>query len=1054
MNRKLTKINRWLIAPYLCTLLFTGIAVSEVKANAAGLNSWHAKTGLGYSAADIVVLGTVKDKQGPLPGVTVELIGNNKIVTSTDNKGNFSIKVPQNGTLLFRSVGYRSIKIPVNGNRSLEITLEEDNTSLNEVTVVGYGSQKKSDLTGSISSIKSQDIALLPTQRVDQAIQGRAAGVLVLNTDGSPGGNTTIRIRGMNSINGGNNALIVIDGLQGGNLTSLNPNDIESVEILKDASATAIYGSQGANGVVLITTKQGKIGKPIIRYTFDGSFASIAKRPDLLNAADYARETNAVALAKNGSGINPLPIFSDAQIQDFQKNGGTNWLNVIYRTAFTQNHQLSVSGASEKVNYLVSGGYLDQQGILLNSQYKRFSLRTNIKADMTSWAAFGLNWAASKENASSPPFGGSTDWPNNPVGAAARFSPTIPVYDANGNYSKSSLFYGNPTLWNPLASAVEPQIDNGTITNNLSAYLEFKLLTGLTLRISGGARIATQQDLSYLNLNTFTGAQLNGSGAILDNQSEYYQNSNILTYDKTFKKHHLNLTAVAEQKYDKLFSSSINASDFLVQQTAINDLSGAGIKTIGSSFNDRVVNSYLGRINYSYADKYLLTASYRADGSSVFGKNNKWGYFPSASLAWRAVQENFIKDLNIFSDLKIRASWGITGNQGINPYQTLARTSSGVLYPYDGSDAANVGFYLSSAANPNLKWESTAQTDIGLDAGFFNGRLSVTADYYKKTTTNLLMPRQLPTYTGLGSILDNVGSMGNKGIELAIEGTPLVGKFQWNAGFNISANKTTVLDLGGIDKIGYISGGSGSGTNLPFMYLVKGQDFGQMLGWGYQGVWKTSQAAQAARYGQLPGDPHYTDVNNDGKININDMKVIGNSLPKFIFGFNNRLGYKNFEFIFLIQGVQGNNIFNVSRIALESPGGTSAGLLNRWTPQNQNSSIPAIIDQRTREQANLVSTISLPSTGNNRISRWIEDGSYVRLKNVTLAYNFPKILTDKIKLHNLKVYVSATNLLTITKYSGNDPEVSSYTGNDAQLGSDFNNYPQSKIFNIGLNTSF
>jgi TonB-linked SusC/RagA family outer membrane protein len=1054
MNRKLIKIDRGLIKAGTVALLFTCITVSGLKANATGINSRHTDSGLLHEVADIVVKGTVKDKQGPLPGVTVVLVGNNDISTVTDGKGNFSIKVPENGVLLFRSVGYKSIKVPVDGKQSLEIALDEENTSLDEVTVVGYGAQKKSDLTGSISSIKSKDLTLLPTQRVDQAIQGRAAGVLVMNTDGSPGGNTTIRIRGMNSINGGNDALIVIDGLQGGNLTSLNPNDIESIEILKDASATAIYGSQGANGVVLITTKHGKIGKPVISYTYDGGFSSIAKRPDLLNAADYARETNAVALAKNGSGINPLPIFTDAQIQDFQKNGGTDWLDVIYRTAFTQNHQVSVSGASEKVNYLVSGGYLDQQGILLNSQYKRFSLRTNLKADITNWAAFGLNWAASKENTSSAPFGGSTDWPNNPVGAAARFSPTIPVYDANGNYSKSSLFYGNPTLWNPLASAVEPQIDNGIITNNLNAYLEFKLLTGLTLRVSGGARIADRKNLSYLNLKTFSGSLLNGSGAILDGQSQYYQNSNILTYDKVIKKHHLTITAVTEQKNEKLFTSSTNASDFLVQATGINDLSGANIKNIASNNTERVVNSYLGRVNYGYDDKYLLTVSYRADGSSVFGKNNKWGYFPSASLAWRAIQETFVKDLNVFSDLKFRASWGITGNQGISPYQTLARISSGVTYPYDGSDASNVGFYMSSAANPNLKWESTKQTDLGLDVAFFKGRLTVTADYYNKTTTNLLMPRQLPTYTGLGSILDNVGSMGNKGFELAIEGAPLVGEFQWNTGFNISANRTTVLDLGGIDKIGYTSGGSGSGTNLPFMYLVKGQPFGQMLGWGYEGVWKTDQAAQAAVYGQLPGDPHYTDTNNDGKINVKDVKVIGNSMPKFIFGFNNRLGYKNFEFIFQIQGVQGNNIFNVSRIALETPGGTSAGLLKRWTPQNQNSSIPAIIDQRTREQANLVSTVTFPTSDNNRSSRWIENGSYIRLKNVTFAYNLPKSFVNKIHLNNLRVYVSATNLVTITKYSGNDPEVSSFTGNDAQLGSDFNNYPQSKIFNIGLNTSF
>ncbi|MEO9004630.1 MAG: SusC/RagA family TonB-linked outer membrane protein, partial [Ginsengibacter sp.] len=486
---------------------------------------------------------------------------------------------------------------------------------------------------------------------------------------------------------------------------------------------------------------------------------------------------------------------------------------------------------------------------------------------------------------------------------------------------------------------------------------------------------------------------------------------------------------------------------------------GANLITATSSQTKRVINSYLGRVNYIYAGKYLFTASYRADGSSVFGKNNKWGQFPSAALAWRLSEENFVKNLDVFSDLKLRGSWGITGNQAISPYQTLSRISSGSNYPYNGTDATDLGLYISSSANPNLKWESTTQVNVGLDMGLLKGRLMLTADYYEKTTKNLLMPRELPAYSGFTSVIDNVGSMGNKGIEIAISGDPISQKdFRWHSSFNISANKTTVLDLGGFPTktkmISYRSGGSGQGTNKAFMYLTRGQTFGQMIGYGYEGVWKVSEAKEAARYGQLPGDPHYTDKNNDGKINSLDTMIIGHSLPKFIFGWNNQISFKNFDLSFLIQGQQGNDIFNVARIKLDQADGTSTRLLNRWTPQNQNSDIPGIIDDRTREQAGLIGTVSFPTSTGNTLSRYVEDGSYIRLKNVTLNYNFPTSFIHRLKLNNLKVFVGVTNLITLTKYTGFDPEVSSFTGNDAQLGSDYNNYPSSRTYSLGLNVSF
>ncbi len=975
--------------------------------------------------------------------------------TTTNANGEFYLKnVSPSATLVITAANIDPVEVAVNGRSEITVSVKTAVNSLSDIVVVGYGSQKKSDLTGSISRVKGEDLKLLPTQRVDQALQGRAAGVLVLNTDGSPGGNTVIRVRGTNSINGDNSALIVIDGLQGGNLNSLNPNDIASIEVLKDASATAIYGSQGANGVILITTKTGRTGKPVVNYINDFSVSSLNNRPHLLNAADYAREINKVRLAAN-AGSTPEPIFSESQIDSFARVGGTDWIDAVYRKGIIQNNQLSISGGSEKVSYLLSGGYLNQQGILRNSGYKRYTVRANLKGEITSHVNFGVNIAWSKENTNTPLFGGATDYAGNPIAGVIRFSPTIPVYDSAGNYSKAALRYANPTLWNPVASAVEPIIDNATNRINLNAFLDFRILEGLTLRVSGGATIVNINNYNFYNTKTTQGLSKNGSGGVYAETNNYFQNSNILTYDKTINRNHFTITAVAEQKFTKDFSSTINASNFADEATGVYDLGGASVVTSSSAYYERVINSYLGRINYVFDNKYLLTASMRADGSSVFGADNKWGYFPSGSVAWRASEEKFIKDLNIFSDLKIRASYGITGNQAINPYQTLAHISSGYTYPYFGTEATDLGFYISSTSNPHLKWEKTAQADIGVDLALFNGRLTFTADYYNKLTSDLLIARDLPTYSGLSTIIDNVGSIRNKGVEFAIGGDPFSGKFSWNTNLNISANRATVVDLGEVDRIPFTSGGSGGqGVGSAFMFLVKGQPYGEMLGYKYLGVWKTKEASEAAQYGQLPGDPRYFDVNGDDVINAQDETVIGNSQPKFIFGWSNRLSYGNFDLNILIQGSKGNDLFNITRIALESPGGTGAAILNRWSPDNENSSIPAIIDQQTRANSGLSSKVKIPSTSANRTSRWVEDASYARLKNITLGYNLPASAVRNIHLTNLRVYASATNLLTITKYSGSDPEVSSYTGNDAQLGSDFNVYPQSRTFNIGVNISF
>ena len=1008
------------------------------------------------------ISGTVTDESGaPLVGANVTIKGTT-IGTTTNVAGYYELSVPDNATILVVSyIGYLTQEVAIGNSRTVDVVLATDVLSLSELVVVGYGTQKKSDITGAISSVKGDELTQLPMQRVDQALQGRAAGVLVLNTAGAPGALTTIRVRGMNSINGGNNALIVVDGLQGGNLNALNPNDIESIEILKDASATAIYGSMGANGVILITTKSGKTGKPVFDYSFNYGLQTIRHKLDLMSAADYAITRNANEATDNASGT-PDPLFTDTEIQALRISGGTDWQDEIYRTAPIANHQLTISGGTESMKYMVSGGYLDQEGILVNSAYKRFSLRANVSADISKKLSFGLNWAGSKEAGNSPPYGGGTalSFLGQAVNIAPRWDPTTPPYDADGNYNKHPLGYGAYDTWNPLAAAQEPDITNNTNRNNLNTYLEYKIIEGLKLKITGGAIIENGNNKSYYNSKTWEGKPNGGKvgyASIDDALYTHYQNSNILTYDKDLgDKHHITLMAVAEQQYSRSESSGLVASKFTVDQTGANDLGGAEqINSKYSNVNERVLNSYLGRINYAFANKYLVTLSYRADGSSVFGANNKWGFFPSGSVAWKMSEESFIQDLNIFSELKLRGSYGIIGNQAITAYQTMSSIASGYNYPYSGNDGTDLGFVIGNPANPDLRWESTAQTNVGLDVGVFNGRLNATVDVYKKITNDLLLNATLPGYTGFSSILSNVGSIENKGLELAINGNPLTGAVRWNSGFNISWNRNTVLDLGEADRLEYRTTYGGYSLKNGFMQLRVGEPFGQMYGYGYEGTWKTSESAEAAAFGQLPGDPKYTDFNKDGEITSADIMMIGNAIPDFIFGWTNRVSYNNFELTFLIQGSKGNDIFNQARIRLENPfEGTSVRLLDRWTESNQDTDVPAFTDAITRQNAALSSKIKLGSGDSGRLQRYVEDGSYIRLKNITLAYSVPLNVIHKIGASKLRAYVSGTNLITLTKYTGYDPEVSSYNSNDAMIGVDLSNYPTARVITFGIDVTF
>ncbi|WAC13283.1 SusC/RagA family TonB-linked outer membrane protein [Dyadobacter pollutisoli] len=1032
------------------------------------------------SPPDRTVTGAVTDEKGEgLPGVSVVLKGTQR-GTVTGASGAYSISIGSDAdVLVFSFVGYLSKEATIGDRKKIDIALAADTKALDEVMVVGYGTQKKSDLTGSVSSVKGSDLTRLPTQRVDQALQGRAAGVMVQNTDGAPGGNATIRVRGGNSITGGNNALVVVDGIQGVNITTINPNDIESLEVLKDASATAIYGARGANGVILITTKRGASGKAVFNYGFSMGFQRLNHKLDLMNAGYYARKSNDWAATQNGTAsapITPVIPFSTEQIAQLDANGGTDWQNEIYRSGKLQNHQLSVSGGGESARFFVSAGYMNQQGIVVNTKYARYNLRSNLDLKVTSWMNAGINLNVIKDKGNVPPVGEGTrfgDILGQVINTVARFDPVTPVYDANGNYNNKALkggpdgskIYADSDVWNPVATALETKSEKNNITNEISTFLDFKLLKGFSLRVTGAASINSNDEQHYYSTKTQPGRGVSGLGDLTESKYQYYQNSNILTYSNVFnKKHALTFTGVAEQQLIQSKSSFISAQGFFSDDTGINDLGGAS--QINERYNaqaKQVLNSFLGRVNYVFNDKYMITASYRADGSSVFGANNKWGYFPSAAAAWRVSQEAFLENIKAISNLKLRASWGKTGNQAIQPYQTLATVASGFNYPYEGNSAPNVGFALGRAANPNLKWETTQQTNVGMDLGFFAERLVATVDLYKKTTADLLLNKQVEAYTGFTTILSNVGSIQNKGLEISVGGKPLAaGALKWSTSANISFNRSKVLTL--LDNaplaIRTNTGGGyqiyGSGFSLK--YLQVGQPVDQMRGYTNLGTWSEAERAEAKKMGQAPGEPKWKDVNGDGKITraADGLEVIGNASPKFIYGWNNTVSYKDFDLTFLMQGSYGNAIFNAVRIKTENPSnGLSTNLKNRWSAENQNTDVPVFLSSRERNLLELGSNQTSGIGVDQRSSRWIEDGSYLRMKNVTLTYTIPTSIVGRIGISRLSTYVTGINLFTITKYTGYDPEVSSFNaGGAGGLGIDLSNYPTAKSLMFGLNLTF
>ncbi len=977
---------------------------------------------------DIDVTGKVtstEDGEG-LPGVNVIVKGTTQ-GTVTDVNGDYKINVPSTeSVLVFSSVGYITQEVPIGSKTTIDLTLSPDVKSLQEIVVIGYGSVKKGDLTGSVSQVNNEELETVPVYNMEQALKGHAAGVQVTQNSGQPGGRVEVRIRGGNSMIGSNQPLYVVDGFPiTGGIDFLNPEDIESIDILKDASATAIYGARGANGVVIITSKRGKAGqKGTIEVSGLYGVQQASKRYDLLDAKQYAVIAN--EWLKNG-GL--APYFNVDEVQ----NPGTNWQDVVLRTAPIQNYTISFSGSSDKTRYALSGNYFGQDGILINTGVKRGSLRLNLDHELNNWLKMTVNMNLSRSDEKSVPVNNGNRGSGSIWSAAIAAPPTLPIYDENGLPTQIEKFYnfGSADMRNPLIFA---QQQTTSLSNNVlgNTTFEIKLTKDLSFKTLLGLEYANTLN-DYFSPIIFENDR--GSGS----QTSYYRssflNENTLRYSKTFNDiHTINVVAGYTYQTDLNRNFGVSESGYSNNTTKNYDLSAAEtINPPSSGYSQWTLASWLGRVNYSLNSKYLFTASIRADGSSRFGADHKWGFFPSGAFAWRASDEAFMQNVGFISDLKFRVSYGLTGNTALSPYQSLNRLSS-VTYIY-ANQADVIGYVPSGISNTDLRWETTAQFDIGFDFGILENRLRFTADYYNKKTSDLLASVPLPPSVGFGSILQNVGEIQNQGIEFSAQADILTHEVKWNVSAQISANKNKVLRLaGGSDILSAGQFALWSSTNIA----REGEPLGSFYGLLEDGLDEN-------------GFIKYKDINDDGVINTLDKVILGKPYPDFIYGLNSNLSYKNFELNIFLEGVQGNQIFNSTggSVANSFQRGTNqiADLVgNYWTTENPdpNAKYPKI---------SAITAVDISD-------RFIENGSYLRIRSIRLAYNLPVGKLGIQWFNRVQLYLSGTNLFTFTKYTGLDPEVNS-KGVDSQdvssrllMGYDQSSYPNAKSYTAGLKLNF
>lgn len=1035
------------------------------------------------------VTGVVTDTGSaqPLPNVTVMIVGT-QLGAQTGTDGRYTISGVPAGTHQVRAqrIGFAPKTAPVTvaaGQASaVNFEMRAQAAVLEAVVAVGYGSQALRDVTGSVSAVSTEALERAPIASVDQVLQGTSPGVQVTTASSEPGGALSVRIRGTSSLTGNSEPLYVIDGFpiendiegssvgNGGRtrttppnpLVTLNPSDIESISILKDASATAIYGARGANGVVIITTKQGRGTKPQFSVDYYTGWSEVAKTYDMLNAREYMEFAN--TYAQNSS--QPYTPFPQAVMDSILTAGtNTNWQDEIFRTAGVRNLQLSVRGATTAASptrYSISGGYFNQDGIVVGSGLRRLSGRVNLNQAIGSRVEFGGSLSASQARSKSVPTGGQQNANAGTVSAAIQYVPILPVLREDGTYSYINTDLNRfasqldaPTTPNPvsLAREVRDSLSDTRFLGNVFAQAE--ILPGLDARVSFGGDYADRWRYTYYPRTTLRGQQANGEAIRASSATMSWLNENTLTWERQFgSAHDLTVLGGYTRQRTDLEGENMSNSNFVNDITGYYDI-GAGTQEGGPSISSRhttqTLESWLGRINYSLLDRYLFTVSYRADGSSRFSAANKWGSFPSAAFAWRASSEPWF-NLEAVDELKIRASWGVVGNPSIRPYQSLSRLGD-IGYSFGGTPYS--GYFPAAVGNPNLTWESTAQTDIGLDVGFLE-RFTLVADWYRKKTTDLLLLIRLPVETGFENALANRGSVENTGFELGLD-TRIIepadrSGFGWRANVNFATNRNKILDLGGPDRIqaDFIT----TDYNLPGTLWQVGKPLGVFYGFKSLGVVRDSAMAQMIADRGLkpftgnrfePGDMWVEDIDGDSVITLNDRTDIGSPFPDFTFGITNTLSWRGIELTGLLQGQKGGKVLNVNRIRTESSPRVNVSrerVRDAWSPSNPDAKYPAI-----GENPNQVGT-------NNFTSNLLEDASYVRLRTLTLSFGVPERLVARSGITGARLYVTGTNLFTISDYSGFDPDVSSQSVGAQNRGIDIGAYPLARGVTVGLNFTY
>ncbi len=985
------------------------------------------------------ITGTVTDQAGSaLPGVNI-LIKGTSSGTQTGPDGKYGITASPSDVLVFSYLGQKTLEQTVGTRTTLDVEMAEDAAQLQEIVVVGYGSQKKSDLTGSVSSIDGDEVARQPVASLDNALQGRAAGALISSPSGTPGAGISVQIRGSTSLTASSEPLYVIDGIPmisedlsdlftGGQRTNsiadINPTDIESIEILKDASATAIYGSRGANGVVIITTKRGKVGAPKIDINSYYGLQTVTNTVDMLSSREYlllmddaARQDNralgtdyAENYVSDTWGYDP----DDPELRN------TDWYDAIFRTAPIQSHDISVSGGNERTQYFTSLSYFDQEGTQVGTGFERLSARVNLDSKINDWLDVGTTISVNRTNQD------RTVNDNSLYGVVINTlagDPLMPVREEDGSYADPFSYFGWWMLDNPVLVANEYERSTKTTRGLGSIFAEVAIMEGLTFRHSTSIDYTSLTDEAYTPIisRESSNASANGLGVYGATEDFTWITENYFSYTRILGEvHSINAVLGASYQASNRNFVSINGQQFPSDQFTKLD-AAAEITDASTEGTQWGLSSYYFRANYGYDDRYLVTLTGRADGSSRFGDNNRFGFFPSGSVAWRLSEEEFLEGLSAVSDLKLRASYGITGNQdGIDNF--ASRGLFGV-----GNYRAAATLIPSQLSNTNLSWETTSQFNIGMDLGLFDNRLTLTTDYFIKNTDDLLLNRIIPGISGFSDVIDNIGEIQNRGLELSVGGVILTGALNWRSSFNISFIENEIKTLAVNDQVISDSHILSEGQPIGTFYLID-QD----------GV------------DPLTGDIIWDDLNGDGAINSGDRQIVGNVQPDFFGGFSNTFSYRGIDLSFLFQFSVGNEIFNHSRAHYENLGWSRIGTgfplpdgnnhvlaRNRWQEPGDVTDIPraSLVNGNWREYS----------------SRWLEDGSFVRLKTLNLGYNFPQELVTRIRLNNLRIYVQGQNLLTFTNYTGADPEVSQNARDPRIAGADFGTLPQTRSLSVGIN---